>query len=103
MAIETNQDAPNAEKITGDVDVPKKTPEEENKERQEKIDKLEKELKSGGACGKNCAWITYALLAGMSMGVGAFFYASNFSEYGIIGTGIVAPGPFIMCLAIRLF
>ena len=66
------------------------------------IDALEKELKAGGACGKNCGWILYSLFAGMCMGTGAFIYASTFSDHGIMATGILAPAPFIMCLIIRL-
>ena len=42
-------------------------------------------------------------MAGACMGTGAFIFASNFSDYGIIGTGILAPGPFIMCLATRTY
>lgn len=37
------------------------------------------------------------------MGTGAFIYATNFSKYGIVGTGILAPGPFTMCLIIRTY
>ena len=37
------------------------------------------------------------------MGTGAFIYATNFSEYGIIGAGILGPGPFIMCVIIRTY
>ena len=65
--------------------------------------KLQNELSSGGVCGKNCYWISAALMAGACMGTGAFIFASNFSDYGIIGTGILAPGPFIMCLATRTY
>ena len=36
------------------------------------------------------------------MGTGSFLYASNFSEYGLVATGIVGPAPFFMCLVIRL-
>ena len=36
------------------------------------------------------------------MGGGAFLYASNFAEYGILATGILGPAPFIYCLIIRL-
>ena len=60
-------------------------------------------MKSGGVCGKNCYWISVSLLAGACMGTGAFIFASSFSEYGMIGTGILAPGPFFFCLIIRLF
>lgn len=116
--VETNREqAPSAaDKITEEKDPASDKPcnsartstqkdeaQQKEKAAKDQIAKLEADLKSGGACGKNCKWITYALLAGMSMGVGSFFYASNFSKYGVIGTGIVAPGPFIMCLSIRLF
>ena len=84
------------------------TNEKDDKAQQQKedilkrIDALEKELKSGGFCGKNCSWILFSLLAGMCMGTGSFIYASNFSEHGIAATGILAPAPVIMCLIIRL-
>ena len=36
------------------------------------------------------------------MGTGSFLYASNFSEYGMVATGILGPGPALLCLVIRL-
>jgi len=36
------------------------------------------------------------------MGFGAFLYATNFSKNGIVGTGIISPGPFFFCLTIRV-
>lgn len=60
-------------------------------------------MNSGGACGKNCEWISFSLLAGACMGTGAFVFASRFSDLGILGTGLLAPGPIIYCLVLRLF
>ena len=65
-------------------------------------DALEKELKSQGACGKNCGWITCCLLAGFMMGTGAFVYAANYSEYGLSGAGVLGPGAFIVYLLAKI-
>ena len=56
-----------------------------------------------GPCGKNCYWITVSLLAGACMGTGSFIYASNFSKYGVVGVGIIGPGPVLYCGLIRLY
>ena len=63
--------------------------------------RLTTENKKGGVCGKHCGWITIATMGGACMGTGAFIYASNFAEYGILATGILGPVPFIYCLIIR--
>ena len=60
-------------------------------------------MNSGGACGKNCEWISYSLLAGACMGTGTFLFASRFSDLGILGKGLLGPGPTIYCLVLRLF
>ena len=60
-------------------------------------------MNSGGACGKHCEWISYSLLAGACMGTGSFVFASRFSDLGILGTGLLSPGPTIFCLVLRLF
>ncbi len=36
------------------------------------------------------------------MGTGAFIFASNFSDQGIYGTGLIGPIPAILCFIIRL-
>ena len=36
------------------------------------------------------------------MGSGAFIYASKYSEYGLVGTGVLGPGAFLMYLAIKV-
>ena len=36
------------------------------------------------------------------MGSGAFLYATSFSNYGIVGTGMISPGPLLFCLIIRV-
>ena len=37
------------------------------------------------------------------MGTGSFIYATNFSEYGMLGAGMLGPGPFILCVIIRTY
>ena len=66
------------------------------------IQRLTSENKKGGMCGKHCGWITISAMGGVCMGTGAFIYASNFAEYGILATGILGPVPFIYCLIIRI-
>ena len=36
------------------------------------------------------------------MGTGAFIYASNYSEYGLPGTGVLGPGATIMYLLAKI-
>ena len=61
---------------------------------------LEEELKAGGACGKNCYWITCSLVAGACMGTGSFIFASEYSELGYEGGGLCGPGVFIVFLLV---
>ena len=78
-------------------------PEEEKAEELKKsIENLENEMKSGGVCGQNCGWILYCLVAGACMGCGAFLYATNFSEHGMIAVGIIGPVPFLVTFLIRV-
>lgn len=37
------------------------------------------------------------------MGTGAFVFASRFSGLGILGTGLLGPGPTLYCLLLRLY
>ena len=59
-------------------------------------------MKAEGFFGKNCYWVTFALLAGITMGIGAFIFATNYAELGIMGAGLTGPGVFIIFLIIWL-
>ena len=59
-------------------------------------------MKSLGACGKNCGWITTSLLAGFMMGTGSFIYAVNYTDYGFVATGILGPGGFIIFFIVKV-
>ena len=37
------------------------------------------------------------------MGTGAFIYANSYSEYGLVGSGVLGPGAFIMYLILKVF
>ena len=47
-------------------------------------------------------WVIYGILAAMSMGVGQYIYAVNFSKYGIIGTGFIGPVPLLLLIIFKL-
>ena len=64
---------------------------------------LEADIKAQGICGKNCGWITSCILAGLSMGTGAFIYASNYAKYGLEGSGVLGPGPCIVFALVKVF
>lgn len=68
----------------------------------EKVEELEKHMKSLGACGKNCGWITTSLLAGFTMGTGSFIYAANYTDYGMVATGILGPGGFVIFFVLKV-
>ena len=57
-------------------------------------------MKAEGFFGKNCSWITCALLAGITMGSGSFIFATNYAKLGMMGGGICGPGVFIIFLII---
>ena len=61
---------------------------------------LEAELKEGGFFGKNCDWITFSLLAGLTMGTGSFLFASNYADLGFQGGGLTGPFVFIIFLTV---
>ena len=42
-------------------------------------------------------------MAGATMGTGAFLFATNFSDRGLSAIGLLAPGPFLMCMTVRVF
>lgn len=69
---------------------------------QMEVEKLKAEMKAGGMCGKNCYWISCSLGAGACMGTGAFIYASNFSQYGTLGVGIIGPGVVLYTALFRI-
>lgn len=50
----------------------------------------------------NLYWISCSCLGGVTMGTGAFFYANNFSKYGLYGNGIQGPGVFIILIIVKL-
>ena len=37
------------------------------------------------------------------MGTGAFIYASNYSEYGLAGTGVLGPGATLMYVIVKIY
>ena len=41
-------------------------------------------------------------MAGCCMGSGSFIYAAYFSQYGLVGLGILAPGPLVAWIVIKL-
>ena len=43
------------------------------------------------------------MLAGAVTGIGAFLFASNFSDFGIYGLGIAGPAGIVFCILIRIF
>jgi len=43
-----------------------------------------------------------SLLAGACMGTGSFLFASNFSDKGLLGLGMVGPSGTLLCVVIRL-
>jgi FtsH-binding integral membrane protein len=53
-------------------------------------------------CLKTFKWVTFGLLAGLCMGVGAFLYATNFGDLGINGLGMIGPGTFLVLFTVRL-
>ena len=54
-----------------------------------------------GKCGKNCKWISYCLLSGFLIGIGAFIYANSYGKYGMDGSGILGPGATVMFVVIK--
>ena len=58
-------------------------------------------MSKGGACGKNCPWISISIAAGACMGTGAFIFASNFSDQGLFGTGLLGPAPCLILIVLR--
>lgn len=85
------------EKASGDAQL-----KSQEAKRQAEIEKIESQMKGEGMCGKNCGWITLSILAGFSMGTGAFIFASGYSEYKIFGTGLTGPGAFVYTTVLRL-
>ena len=55
------------------------------------------QIKSEGRCGKDIS-----LAGGCCMGTGAFIYASNYAEYGLVGSGLLGPIPFVTTSIARI-
>jgi len=66
--------------------------------RQPTSTELQADLEKGGFFGKNCNWISYSLLAGLTMGTGSFLFASNYADLGFEGGGLCGPFVFIIFL-----
>ena len=66
--------------------------------RKQTSEQLQAELTKGGFFGKNCDWISFSLLAGLTMGTGSFLYASNYADLGFEGGGLCGPFVFIIFL-----
>ena len=50
----------------------------------------------------NCYWVTCGIGAGFCMGTGAFIYASKYAKYGLVGTGVLGPGIFVVSIVLRI-
>ena len=41
-------------------------------------------------------------MAGFMMGTGAFIYANSYSEYGLVGSGVLGPGAFLVYFILKI-
>ena len=47
-------------------------------------------------------WIWSVTLASFLMGTALYIYSRNFSQFGFVGTGFLAPAPLLICIGLKV-